>query len=144
MADRIYNRGKAILADASLDWESDTIKALLVDSSYTYDPTHNVVDDITGELTDGSYARVTLTNKSVVEDDTGNRAVLKGDPLDFGALANESPKAVILFKEGNDDSDSPLISYHDSGFGATANGAGYVVNGGGDDKSEWIVLEDPT
>lgn len=141
--DRVYNRGKTILADGSLDWVNDTIKALLVDSSYTYSADHNFVADVTGELVDASYGRVTLTNKSVVEDDTGDRAVLKADALDFGALDNVTPAAVILFKEVMNDADSPLISYHDSGFGAAANGAGYVVNGGGAGDDEWVTLEDP-
>lgn len=138
----VYNRGKFIILDASLDWVNDTIRALLVDSSYVYDPDDNFVADISGELTDGSYARQTLGNKGVTEDDTNDEAVLTADPVDFGALTNETPEGIVLFKFVTNDSDSPLISFSDAGFGATANGAGYVVNGEGANDDIWVVAED--
>lgn len=137
-----YNRGKFIIMDASLDWVNDTIRALLVDSSYVYDPDDNFVSDISGELTDGSYARQTLGNKGVTEDDTNDEAVMTADPIDFGALTNETPEGIVLFKFVTNDADSPLISFSDAGFGATANGAGYVVNGEGGSDNIWVVAED--
>lgn len=137
-----YNRGKFIIANSSLDWGADTIRALLVDSSYTFDPDDNFVSDITGELTDGSYARQTLGNKNVSEDDTNDQATLEADPVDFGALTNETPAGIVIFKFVTNDADSPLISFSDAGFGATANGAGYVVNGEGSSDNIWVVAED--
>ncbi|MDX1407034.1 MAG: hypothetical protein R3330_02845 [Saprospiraceae bacterium] len=125
--------------NGSLNWTSDTIKALLVTSSYTFDVTDNFVSDITNELTDGSYARVTLGSKSIVEDDTGNRGVLKAAPADFGSLDNETPGGIIVYKEVTNDADSPLISYENAGFGAAANGLGYVVNWGGVGNDEVVV-----
>ena len=138
----VYNRGKFIIMDASLDWVSDTIQALLVDSTYVFDPDHNFVADISGELTDGSYSRQTLGNKGVTEDDTNDEAVMTADPVDFGALTNETPAGIVLFKFVTNDADSPLISFSDAGFGATANGAGSVVNGEGSNDDIWVVAED--
>ena len=138
----VYNRGKFIIADGSLVWTSDTIRALLVDNTYTFNPDHNFVADITGELTDVSYARQTLGTKSVSQDDTLDQATLNAAPVDFGALDNETPAAIILFKLVTNDADSPLISLSDDGFGATANGAGYVVNGEGPSDNIWVVLAD--
>lgn len=138
----VYNRGKFIIMDGSLDWVSDTIQALLVDSTYVYDPDDNFVADISGELTDGSYSRQTLGNKGVTEDDTNDEAVMTADPVDFGALTNETPAGIVLFKFVTNDADSPLISFSDAGFGATANGAGYVVNGEGGSDNIWVVAED--
>lgn len=138
----VYNRGKFIFANGSLVWASDTIQALLVDATYTYDPDHNFVADITGELTDGSYARQTLGTKAVSEDDTNDEATLEAAPVDYGALTNETPEGIVLFKFVTNDADSPLISFSDAGFGATANGAGYVVNGEGAGDDIWVVLEE--
>lgn len=140
----VYNRGKFIIANASLDWVNDTIRALLVDASYTYDADHNFVSDISGELTDASYARQTLSSKAVSEDDTNDEATLEADPVDFGALDNETPEGIVIFKEVTNDADSPLISFSDDGFGAAANGAGYVVNGEGASDDIWVVAEDPS
>jgi hypothetical protein len=139
----VYNRGKLILADGSLVWASDTVRALLVDASYVYDDDHNFVADITGELTDVSYARQTLGTKSVVENDTTNEARLLAAPVDYGALDNETPMGQVLFKLVTNDADSPLISFSDAGFGAAANGAGFVVNGEGASDNEWVIAENP-
>ena len=138
----VYNRGKFIIADSSLAWTSDTIQALLVDSTYVYDPDDNFVSDISGELTDGSYSRQTLGTKGVTEDDTGDQAYLTAAPVDFGALDNETPEGMVFFKFVTNDADSPLIAFFDGGFGAAANGAGYVVNGEGTSDNDWVFLEE--
>lgn len=139
----VYNRGKFIIADSSLSWTGDTIRALLVDSGYVYDPDDNFVSDVSAdEVADASYARQTLANKSVVEDDANDEATMNADPVDYGALDNVTPAGIVLFKFVTNDADSPLISFSDAGFGATANGGGYVVNGEGASDDIWVVLED--
>lgn len=141
----VFNRGKFIIADSSLSWTGDTIRALLVDSSYVFDPDDNFVADVSAdEVADASYARQTLAGKGVTEDDTGNQATLDADPVDYGALDNVTPAGQILFKFVTNDADSPLISFSDAGFGATANGGGYVVNGEGGSDDIWVVLADCT
>lgn len=139
----VYNRGKFIIADSSLSWTADTIRALLVDSGYTYDPDHNFVSDVAAdEVVEASYARQTLAGKGVTEDDAGDQATMDADPVDYGALTGVTPAGIVLFKFVTNDADSPLIMFSDSGFGATANGAGYVVNGEGGSDDIWVVLED--
>lgn len=140
----VYNRGKFIIADGSLVWTGDTIRALLVDASYVYDPDDNFVSDISGELTDASYARQTLGNKGVTEDDTADEAWLTADPVDYGALDNETPAGQVLFKFVTNDGDSPVVAFSDGGFGAVANGAGYVVRGEGPSFDRWVIAEDPS
>jgi hypothetical protein len=139
----VYNRGKFIIGDSSLAWLADSVRGLLVDAGYAYNADHNFVSDVAGdEVADASYARQVLANKAVTEDDTNDEATLEADPIDFGALNNVTPEGLILFKFVTNDADSPLISYHDAGFGAAANGAGYVVNGEGANDDIWVVLED--
>ena len=136
----VFNRGKFIIADSSLSWTGDTIRALLVDSSYVFDPDDNFVADVSAdEVSDASYARQTLAGKGVTEDDTGDQATLDADPIDFGALDVVTPEGIILFKFVTNDADSPLIGFSDAGFGAVANGAGYVVSVPND---EWVLLSD--
>jgi hypothetical protein len=140
----VYNRGKLIITDSSLSWTADTIRALLVDSGYVYSDDHNFVSDVAGdEVADASYARQTLANKAVNEDDTNNIATMEADPIDFGALTGVTPEGIILFKFVTNDADSPLISFSDAGFGAVANGAGYVVNGEGASDDIWVIAENP-
>lgn len=136
----VYNRGKFIIADSSLAWTSDTIQALLVDSGYAYDPDDNFVSDVSAdEIVEASYARQTLANKAVSEDDTADEATMDADPVDYGALTGVTPAGIILFKFVTNDADSPLIGFSDAGFGAVANGAGYVVSVPND---AWVPLRD--
>jgi hypothetical protein len=138
----VYNRGKFIIGDSSLSWTADTVRTLLVDATYVYDADDNFVSDISGELNDASYARVTLGNKSVTEDDTNDLASLDADPADYGALTNETPAGIVVFKFVTNDADSPLISFSNAGFGAVANGAGYVVRWEGASFDQVVFLED--
>jgi hypothetical protein len=140
----VYNRGKLIITDSSLSWTADTIRALLVDSGYVYSDDHNFVSDVAGdEVADASYARQTLANKAVSEDDTNNIATMEADPIDFGALTGVTPEGLVIFKFVTNDADSPLIAFCDAGFGAVANGAGYVVNGEGASDDIWVIAENP-
>lgn len=139
----VYNRGKFIIADSSLNWVADSVRALLVDASYVYNPDQNFVADVAAdEVVDASYARQVLASKAVSEDDAGDEATLEAAPVDYGALTGVTPEGIVLFKFVTNDADSPLISFSDAGFGATANGAGYVVNGEGASDDIWVVLED--
>ena len=139
----VYNRGKFIIADSSLNWTADTIRVLLVDSGYAYDPDDNFVSDVSAdEVVDASYARQTLANKAVNEDDANDEATMEADPADFGALTGVTPAGIVVFKFVTNDADSPLISFSDAGFGATANGGGYVVNWEGANDDIVVVLED--
>ena len=68
-----------------------------------------------------------------VEKSDGSRSLLvpcirDADTLDFGALDNVTPTAMIVYRhvDGTNGNDLP-VSFHDSGFGAAANGAGYEV-----------------
>lgn len=137
----VYNRGKFIIADGSLGWIADTERVLLVDATYVYDPDHNFVSDVSAdEVVDASYARQTLANKAVTEDDALDEATLDADPADFGALTGVTPAGAVVFKFVTNDADSPLISFHDAGFGVVANGAGYVVNW--ENTNNVVFLED--
>lgn len=124
-----YNRGKLILLDASCDWAGDDIRSLLVDATYVFDADHNFVADVAAdEIVDATYGRVTIDNRSVSEDDAGDKADLEGDPADYGGLDNVTPAGIVLFKFVTNDGDSPLIGFSSAGFGAAAVGTGYVVN----------------
>lgn len=140
----VYNRGKFIISDSSLGWVADTVRVLLVDASYVYDNAQNFVADVAAdEIVEASYARQTLGTKSVVEVDASDEAHFLAAPADFGALTAVTPAGIVVFKLVTNDADSPLISFSSSGFGAVANGAGYVVNWEGGSDNIVIVAEDP-
>lgn len=131
MAETVYNRYKFNLAGGSEDWVNGDYRVLLLTGAVTIDATaHNFVADLLAantEASDASYARQSLASKTNTEDDTNDRANLDAATVDFGALDNETPTAMVVFRFVTADSDSPLVSLHDSNFGTAANGAGYTV-----------------
>lgn len=84
------------------------LKAALC-NGYAYNAAHNNADDITGELSGGSYARVALTGVewSVIGDEA---AILANDPT-FAAFTGTYDTLVVLADMGAD-SASPLIAHY--------------------------------
>lgn len=130
MAETAYNAYKAGLANGDEDWANGDYRVLLLTGAVTIDPDHATVSAILGvntEASDASYARQTLGSKVVTQNDTDDRAELDAATADFGALDNETPTAMVVFRQVTDDTDSVPASLHDSNFGTAANGAGYTV-----------------
>lgn len=86
---------------------------LLLDDTYTVDAVNDVViADLTGELTDPSYGRVTLTGADVqvVNGDLGPVVRYDADDPTFTALAGATDAAwLILARWATNDADSPLL-----------------------------------
>lgn len=130
MAETIYNVFKKQLADGSQDWVNDNHEALLLTGAVTINPDHATVSAVVGantEASDASYGRVALTSETNTQDDANDRANLDAATIDFTTLDNETPTAMLIFKQVTNDADSIPISIHDTGFGSPSNGAGYTV-----------------
>ena len=131
MASGFYVTGLKELLDGTLDIDNDTFKLMLVQSGYTYDPDHDVVDNGANDATDPSFNEVSATNYtggwggsgrktatiSVSADKTNNRVVCSVDDLTWssiGGASNDTIAGVLLIKEGGaNDTTSRLIGYLD-------------------------------
>lgn len=112
----VYNRAKFRLVSGDLDFDTATLRCLLVTASYTYSPDHNTLADITGELTVGGYARQTLGGVAVSEDDTNDRGEVQANQATFAALATgETVHAAVIFQRLTDSdlSTDPLVAFFD-------------------------------
>lgn len=130
MAETVYNVAKAEFARADIDWENGDIRCALLTGSLTIEPDHATVAAVIAantEASDASYGRVAAGTQTVTQDDTNDRANCDFATVDFGALDNETPTAMLVYLHVTNDSDSVPISLHDSNFGSPANGAGYTV-----------------
>lgn len=130
MAETVYNRAKLAFMEGDLDLEAHDIRTLLLSGSVTINPDHATVAAVIAantEVSHGTYGRVACTGETCTQNDTDNRAEFDVSNVDYGALASVTPTALLMFRFITNDSDSIPISIHDSGFGAPANGAGYVV-----------------
>ena len=119
MANTLFDNSRQMFLEAQLNWMTDTIKCILVDTgAYTVQTaTHKYLSDI---ATSARIAGpVTLTAKSTV----GGAA----DAADctFTSVSGPSIEAIVIYKDTGSESTSPLIAWID-----TATGLPITPNGG--------------
>jgi len=114
MAGSQYNISK----DQSIDWISDTIKAILVMSNTTADVDIDA-DTVSGvgtldESDDTGYARVSLANTTKSVNDSADRAEFDADDIVYSGMNGDASRGypgVLVYKEITDDTDSPPLAY---------------------------------
>jgi hypothetical protein len=135
MASGWYNSGLRDVADRTIDLVGDTIKLILVTSSYTPDKDHDFASDLTNELSGGGYTggfggagRKTIGSKAFSTDATNDRVEFTFGAVTWTALgaAAGNPKYAILVKEITNDAATRLIAYLDLGTVVT-NGSDVIV-----------------
>ena len=97
-----------------IDWENENIRALLLDNTVSTDRTHRYLDDLSGELTDGSYSRVNVENRTATIDSSASppRLILDSDNVVFSQLGGSTePDRMVMFVQENDDTDSWILGY---------------------------------
>lgn len=123
MANTLYDAARKRFLESQINWVSDTIKVILVDTG-AYSPqvtVHEYLSDIS------SSARitpaVTLTSKSTV----GGAA--DGADITFTSVTGASIEAIIIFKDTGSEATSPLIAYIDTATGLpiTPNGGDIII-----------------
>lgn len=124
----VYNRGKALIANGGVDWDTTDIRGLLVTAAYAFNADHNTVADLgANEINGGTYVRKALT-RSVVENDASDRAELTIANVTWTALTTGGgvPAALVVYKHVAGTTADELVSFHD--FTATAaNGGDYTL-----------------
>lgn len=113
---------------AGLDLTSETaVKALLTDATYTPDQdAHTHLDDVTGELTDPSYGRVTVVNTTVSYDSATNRFGWTADPFVFADL-DDTFRHLVLFFDTGTPATSTLIAFSSSNADVTSSAQNATV-----------------
>ena len=125
MANVLYDKGRQGFLDGSIDWDTDDIRAILIDTAdYTVNlSTHDNHDDIPGA------ARVAvsgaLTTKTVVD------GVADADDVTFSAVSGDECEAIVLYKHTGTESTARLIAYIDDATGLP------VTPNGGDIEVQW-------
>jgi hypothetical protein len=118
MANTLYNiGGREGFLGASIDWDTDDIRAILVDTgAYTFSQTHDFLDDVAA----GSRISTTgtLTGRTIAS------GIADLDDFVFTSVSGTSCEAIIFYKHTGTESTSRLILYIDtaSGLPITPNG----------------------
>ena len=126
----VYNRGKAVLANGTVDWDTTAVKVMLVTSTYTYNVDHNTRSQVTNEITNGGYTAggVNLTGRVVTQNDTNDRAELAASNTLFASLAaGDQPYAAIVYRNSGAAATDDLISYNVLTTPPAPNGGDYTI-----------------
>lgn len=120
MANTLYNPGREAFLTASINWSSDTIKVVLVDTgTYTFSAAHQFHSSLSGIIA----GPVTLGSKTTTDG--------SADAADatFTAVSGASIEAIIIYKDTGVSATSPLIAYIDTATGLpiTPNGGDIIV-----------------
>jgi len=112
----LYNRYKAEDLKGNIDLVNDTIKVALLTSSYTPDiDAHENFDDVSADEVSGTNYTAggkTLTNKSVVQNDTSDKGVFDADDINW-ENSTITARYAVLYKDTGTPSTSTLIGYID-------------------------------
>lgn len=120
MANTLYDKARQRFLEAQIDWMSDTIKCMLVDTG-AYTPNTSVHEYLSDIPTSARITPpVTLTNKS-----TAGGAADAADCTFTSVSSTENIEAIVIFKDTGDEATSPLLAYID-----TATGLPIQPNGG--------------
>lgn len=123
MANTLYDFARQRFLESQINWMTDTIKVLLVDTG-AYTPqtsVHQYLADI--PVSSRIAGPVTLTSKTT----TGGAA----DAADctFTSVTGASIEAIVIYKDTGTEATSPLIAYIDTATGLpiTPNGGDIIV-----------------
>lgn len=117
MSNALYTKGKEAILAGDVDLETDTIKAVLVDTDdYTVNlSTHDNLDDIPSGA---RVATATLSSKTI----SGGK--FDASDIEWLAVSGDTVEAVVLYKDTGVESTSKLIAYYD-----TLSGLPYTPSG---------------
>lgn len=131
MASVIYNSFKRDLMNGAIDLDTDTIKVMLVTSSYTPDQDdHDKRDDVTNEVANGNgytTGGAELANKAVTADTTDNEGVFDADDLTWADSTITARGAVLYKSRGGASSADELICYIDFGSDQISSAGNFTI-----------------
>lgn len=123
MANALYDSGREGFLDGDIDWTSDDIRVILVDTNeYTVDlATHTALDDIDAE------ARVAVSGALTGKSSTAG--VADAADVTFSSVTGDISEALVIYKHTGTESTSLLIAYIDTATGlpVTPNGGNITV-----------------
>lgn len=110
----VYNNALLMIVQQDLDLATDELMLLLVDDSYTFDPTHEDLTDITGELVNDEgtgYERKDITGASI-DLVSGNKVRFDCNDVEYSGIdTTEDIQAGIIALKGATDADRKLVAY---------------------------------
>jgi hypothetical protein len=130
MASLIYNSAIDDMARNSIDFDTNTFKAMLVTSSYTPNKdTHDKRNDVTNEVAaTGGYTAGGVTTACTVTKDTANDRVTLQFAAVSWATSTITARALVIYKSlGGASSADALVAYNDFGSDVSSTAGTFSV-----------------
>lgn len=123
MSNALYGKGREGFLDGSIDWDTDDIRVILVDTgaySVLID-THDNLDDV------AAGARIAVS--TTLDGKTVTLGVADANDKTVSAVSGTTVEALIIYKHTGTESTSRLIAYIDDGTGlpVTPNGGDIIL-----------------
>lgn len=119
MANVILNNTKELLLTGGFDLDADTLKVMLVTSSYTPDQdAHDFINDASSaEVSGTGYTAggATLSGVTVTQDNTNNTAYLDAADTDWTTSTITNARYAIVYKDTGAAATSPILAIFDFG-----------------------------
>lgn len=115
MADVIYNGFKKNIMNGGIDLDTDTIKVMLVTSTYAPDQDlHVFISDVTNEVVGTGYTAggATLASAAVTADNTANTGVFDAADVTW-STSTITARGAVVYKDTGVTTTSPLVCYLD-------------------------------
>ena len=119
MANALYDKGRQGFLEGSIDWDTDTIKVVLIDTAdYTVNlATHQYLSDIP--------AAARVATSTALSGKTVTNGVADAADLTLSAVSGDPSEALVIYQDTGTEGTSRLIAYID-----TATGLPVTPNGG--------------
>lgn len=130
MANVLFDKGREGFLDGSIDWDTNTIKAVLVNSGFSPSSTNSVLTDVTGRAGgDGASAVISPTFGSKTVTD----GVADAADITFTAVSSTAGvvNSIVIYQTAGLSSSARVIAFIDSATGLD------VTPNGGDITVQW-------
>lgn len=118
MASALYDKGREGFLDGSIDWDTDNIKCVLVDTgTYTFSAAHEFHSDLSGIVaTSANLGTKTVTS-----------GVADAADVTFSSVTGASVEAIVVYQDTGSSATSRLICYIDGFTAVTPNGGDITI-----------------
>lgn len=122
MANALYGLGREAFLGGDLDWDANTIKAVLTD--HGADTPNVTTDDFLDDISAG-----TIATSGAFATKTKTLGVADADDITFSSVSGATVESVNIYKDSGVASSSTLIAYIDTATGlpCTPNGGNITV-----------------
>jgi deoxyribose-phosphate aldolase len=130
MANAIFNSFKRDIANGSIDLDTDSIKLMLVTSTYVPNiDTHTKRSDVTNEVVGTGYTAggVALANKTVTANNTTDKGAFDADDVVISTATLTARGAVLYKSRGGASTADELIAYLDFGADITSTAGNFSI-----------------